>query len=120
MCPRDHLDDLNSYIQQFPEFQGLVLNEAVDARWSFSKLLVTIRQQVVRDGVPWTKDHTEHQPEYLSPAQWHNELAHLPTNALLVDMRNNYESEVGHFRDALQPDAVTFAEEIDQLRGLTR
>ncbi|KAJ1976799.1 hypothetical protein H4R35_002553 [Dimargaris xerosporica] len=120
MCPRDHLDDLKDYIRQFPEFQELELNEAVDARWSFSKLLVTIRQQVVRDGVPWTKDHAVHQPEYLSPVQWHDELGRLPASALLVDMRNNYESEVGHFQGALQPDAVTFAEEVDQLQGLTR
>ena len=33
-------------------------------------------------------------------------------NTILIDMRNHYESEVGHFENAILPDADSFREEI--------
>ncbi|NRA93763.1 MAG: rhodanese-related sulfurtransferase, partial [Psychroserpens sp.] len=34
-------------------------------------------------------------------------------NTVLVDMRNHYESEIGHFKNAITPDVDTFRESLD-------
>ena len=34
-------------------------------------------------------------------------------NAVVVDMRNHYESEIGHFKNAVTPDVDTFRESLD-------
>ena len=33
-------------------------------------------------------------------------------DAIVVDMRNHYESEVGHFKNAVTPQVETFREEL--------
>jgi len=38
----------------------------------------------------------------------------------VVDMRNHYESEVGHFRGAVLPDADTFRQELPMVTGLLK
>ena len=34
-------------------------------------------------------------------------------NTVCVDMRNHYESEIGHFQGAILPDVDTFRESLD-------
>jgi len=41
-----------------------------------------------------------------------NELIEDP-NTVLVDMRNHYESEIGHFKNAMTPDVDTFRQSLD-------
>ena len=42
-------------------------------------------------------------------------------NTVLVDMRNHYESEIGHFKNAITPDVDTFRDSLDHHRkGLGR
>jgi UPF0176 protein len=40
-----------------------------------------------------------------------NSLAENP-NTLLIDMRNHYESEIGHFEGAILPDVDSFRESL--------
>ncbi|MFM9050695.1 MAG: rhodanese-related sulfurtransferase, partial [Bacteroidota bacterium] len=53
---------------------------------------------------------------HLSASEW-NEAMKSP-ETVVVDMRNVYESEVGHFRGAILPQAVTFREELDEVLGI--
>jgi len=48
-----------------------------------------------------------------------NKLAEDP-NTIIVDMRNHYESEVGHFKNAVRPDVDTFREELKVAEDLMR
>src|SRR5690606_16828608 len=48
-----------------------------------------------------------------------NRLAEDP-NTILIDMRNHYESEVGHFKGAICPDVDTFREELQIAEDLMR
>ena len=45
--------------------------------------------------------------------EFHNALSEPDTIA--VDMRNHYESEIGHFENAFCPDVDTFREEIQMV-----
>ena len=39
-------------------------------------------------------------------------------NTLVLDMRNHYESEIGHFKGAICPDVDTFRDSLKKLRKI--
>ena len=47
--------------------------------------------------------------EHLSAKQWNEAIN---KGAIVVDMRNHYESEIGKFKGAICPDVETFKEEL--------
>jgi len=66
--------------------EGCRLNVAIeDDGRSFLKLKVKVREKIVADG-----------------------LTDFDFDAVIIDMRNHYETEVGHFEKAVLPDADTF------------
>jgi UPF0176 protein len=72
----------------------------------FPRLTVKYRRQLV--ALDTTVDLSQ-RGTYLSPAEWR---ARLEKNDdfLLLDVRNNYEWEVGHFENAIAPPCDTFRE----------
>lgn len=103
----------------FPTFQerlyqvagldGMRLNIAIeDDGKSFFKLKIKVREKIVADGLNDESFDVTQRGEHLS-AKAFNELTQDP-NTIVVDMRNHYESEVGHFDKAICPDVETFRE----------
>lgn len=91
--------------------EGIRLNIAIeDDGKSFYKLKIKIRDKIVADGLnDDTFDVTDGGTHV--DAEKFNELADDP-NTVIVDMRNHYESEVGHFEKAITPDVETFRESL--------
>lgn len=80
---------------------------------AFWKLTLKVRRQIVADGLePEDYDVTD-VGKHLAAKEW-NELSEEP-DAVVVDMRNNYESAIGRFEGALCPDAYTFKEELPRV-----
>ena len=78
---------------------------------SFLKLKVKVRNKIVADGlVDETFDVTNKGIHV--DASTFNELIE-DENTVLVDMRNHYESEIGHFKNAITPDVDTFRDSLD-------
>tara|TARA_R110001599_G_scaffold24835_7_gene89488 strand:- start:14106 stop:15071 length:966 start_codon:yes stop_codon:yes gene_type:complete len=70
----------------------------------FSKLICKTREEIVSlhvDGVD-PKDGGNH----LSPAEWRRVMEE--EDHVMIDVRNNYESKIGHFKGALKPDVENF------------
>lgn len=87
------------------------LNIAVeDDGKSFYKLSLKVREKIVADGLDDKGFDVTNVGKHLS-AQEFNEAISDP-DIVLVDMRNHYESEVGHFEGAICPDADTFRDEL--------
>lgn len=86
---------------------------------SFLKLAVKVRNQIVADGLPETEYDVTNVGRHLTAQEW-NELME-SGESIVVDMRNHYETEIGHFEGAVLPDAETFREELpevlDKLKG---
>ncbi len=98
---------LNSY----PQFKNVDLKIAIeDDGKSFYKLIVRIRQKIVGDGLNDETFDVTNVGKHLSAKEF-NEAIRQP-DAIVVDMRNHYESEVGHFENAFCPDADTFRQEL--------
>lgn len=77
---------------------------------SFYKLIVKVKGKIVADGLNDESFDVTNTGEYLTAKEM-NEYIEDP-DAVVVDMRNAYESEVGHFEGAVLPDVDTFREEL--------
>jgi len=109
--PAEKLTAFKEQLYGIDFLKGIRLNIAIeDDGKSFYKLKIKIRDKIVADGLnDETFDVTDGGTHV--DAQKFNTLADDP-NTVIVDMRNHYESEVGHFEKAITPDVETFRESL--------
>ena len=83
------------------------LNFAVeDDGKSFYKLKLKVRDKILADGLNDTSFDVSNKGQHLTAKEWNSMMEN--GDVILVDMRNHYESEVGHFQGAMTPDVDTF------------
>lgn len=91
--------------------RGIRLNYAIDDDGkSFFKLTIKVKSQIVADGLPNDAFDVTNKGVHVD-AEAFNKLAQ-DDNTMILDMRNHYESEVGHFENAITPDVETFRESL--------
>lgn len=94
-----------------PALEGIRLNIAVDDDGkSFYVLDIKVRHKIVADGIEDPSFDMANRGKY-ADAEKFNELANDP-NTIIVDMRNHYEYEVGHFENAIEIPSDTFREQL--------
>jgi len=104
--PKEHITDLRHLLESIPELKDLRLNVAIeDNGKSFLKLKVKARPKIVADGLTDFRFDGTGGGVHLNAEDW-NRLLDDP-DAVVVDMRNHYESEVGRFDNASLPDVDT-------------
>jgi UPF0176 protein len=109
--PSSNFENLKSYLYSYPAFEGLRLNVAVDDDGkSFFVLKVKVREKIVADGLTDLSFNPSKTGKYLKAKEF-NELANDP-EVVIVDMRNHYEYEVGHFEKAIEVPSDTFREQL--------
>ncbi len=118
--PKDNWEAFVAKLYSDPRFKDIPFKFAVDGNGkSFYKLVIKIRDKVVADGINDPTFDSSNTGKYLNAVEFNEAIA--DPNTIVVDMRNHYESEVGHFDRAFCPDADTFREElplvIDHLKG---
>jgi len=110
--PEHNLDAFFTDMNSRKELADMPIKWAVeDDGKSFYKLTIKVRAKIVADGLDDNTFDTSNVGTHLTPVEFHEELSN-PDN-VVIDMRNHYESEVGHFENAVCPDVDTFREEID-------
>lgn len=110
--PEGNFDDFRNFLYSFNQLNGVRLNVAVDDDGkSFYVLKVKVRDKIVADGIDDPNFNIENRGKYLNAAQF-NELIEKNPDALVLDMRNHYEFEVGHFNSAIEVPSDTFREQL--------
>ncbi|MDZ4746934.1 MAG: rhodanese-related sulfurtransferase [Saprospiraceae bacterium] len=105
--PSDHLEAFRAYLDTIPFLRDIRLNIAVeDDGKSFFTLAIKVREKIVADGLNDEEFDVTNRGTHLSAAAF-NQLTGDP-DTIVVDMRNYYESEVGHFEKAILPPMETF------------
>lgn len=98
---------------------GIRLNVAIeDDGKSFYKLKIKVRSKIVADGLNDSTFDASRRGKPLS-AEAYNQLTDDP-QTIIVDMRNHYESEVGHFERAILPDVETFREALPLVENMLK
>ncbi len=117
--PDNHLERFRQTIYAYPFLNGIRLNRAIeDNGKSFFKLTIKVRRKIVADGLDDNSFNPADTGIKVNAAEF-NRLADDP-NTVILDMRNHYESEVGHFKNAICPDADTFREELQLAENILR
>ena len=109
---KDRFEEFDSFIQNSSELSGVPYKIAVEEGDlpSFFKLTVKVKDKIVADGLDDASFDVTNTGDYLTAAEI-NAYVEDP-DAVVVDMRNAYESEVGHFEGAITPQVETFREEL--------
>lgn len=112
--PEHHIEAFLEYLESQPILQQMPLKWALEENApSFLKLIVRTRPKIVADGLNDELFDLTNVGTRLSPIEFHH--LSLQDDVLVVDMRNNYESEVGRFKNAICPQATTFREEVEMV-----
>lgn len=115
--PEHRFADFKTALETIDFFQNMRLNVGVEAAGkSFFTLAVKVRPKIVADGIDDPGFDPGQTGLHLDAEAWNRLLAEPDT--VVVDMRNHYESEVGHFRDALTPPVATFRDELPYVAEL--
>ncbi len=92
-------------------FQNMRINVAIDKNAiSFYKLIIRLKHKILADGLQDESFDVTKRGTHID-AMTFNELTK-NDDTVIVDMRNHYESEVGHFQNAICPDVETFRESL--------
>ena len=112
--PAENLIALKKQLDSIPFLKNCRLNIAIEQdNKSFLKLKLKVRDKIVADGLNDDTFDVTNIGIHLD-AEGFNKLLEDP-NTVCVDMRNHYESEIGHFKTAITPDVDTFRDSLDSI-----
>jgi UPF0176 protein len=115
--PEANFEAMKTAMNAYPFFRDMRLNIAVDDDGkSFFTLIIKVREKIVADGIDDPAFDPSRTGIHLDAEAW-NRISESP-DTIVVDMRNHYESEVGHFENAITPDVATFREELPLVADL--
>ena len=114
--PADCFNEFNTHLASILFLKDIRLNIAVEQdNKSFLKLKVKVRNKIVADGLNDDTFDVTNKGVHLSAQEFNNFIEDKKT--VLVDMRNHYESEIGHFKNAITPNVDTFRESLDTIQN---
>ena len=109
--PEENFEAFKMFLYAIEPLNGLRLNIAVDDDGkSFWVLKIKVREKIVADGITDPDFSMEKKGRYVNARQM-NELLKDP-DTVVIDMRNHYEYEVGHFVNAIELPSDTFREQL--------
>ena len=118
--PQSNFDSLKNFLNSINELNNVRLNIAVDDDGkSFWVLSVKVRDKIVADGINDPNFSMSNKGKYVDAIQMNDLLEKEDT--IVIDMRNHYEYEVGHFENAVEIPSDTFREQlpmaVDMMKG---
>ncbi|MGB0949235.1 MAG: rhodanese-related sulfurtransferase [Marinirhabdus sp.] len=109
--PAKNFTVFKAFLDSIHFLKNVRLNIAVEHHLkSFLKLKVKVRHKIVADGLNDTTFDVTDKGTHVNAGTF-NTLMEDPTTVVL-DMRNHYESEIGHFKGAVTPDVDTFRDSL--------
>ncbi|HEY2727010.1 MAG TPA: rhodanese-related sulfurtransferase [Parafilimonas sp.] len=118
--PRSNFKAFKEFLYSINQLNNVRLNIAVDDDGkSFWVLSVKLRDKIVADGIDDPGFSMENKGRYVNAEQMNDLLQNNDT--IVIDMRNHYEYEVGHFENAIEIPSDTFREQlpmaVDMMKG---
>lgn len=109
--PSSNFEALKELLYRIDALNGLRLNIAVDDDGkSFWVLKIKVREKIVADGIDDPTFDMRNKGRYVNAEEF-NRLTDDP-ETVVIDMRNHYEFEVGHFDTAIEIPSDTFREQL--------
>ena len=110
--PVENFEAFKAQLDSITFLKNVRLNVAIEQdNKSFLKLKIKVRKKIVADGLDDGAFDVTDKGIHVNAEQF-NALIEDP-DSVVVDMRNHYESEIGHFENAITPDVDTFRDSLD-------
>jgi len=110
--PADNFEAFKLHLDTIDFLKNVHLNIAIEHDlFSFLKLKVKVRDKIVSDGLNDDTFDSSDIGIHVNASEFNSLIE--DDNTVVVDMRNHYESEIGHFKNAVTPDVDTFRESLD-------
>ncbi len=118
--PAKRFQEFKAHLDSIDFLKDVRLNIAVEQdNKSFLKLKIKIRNKIVADGLNDNTFDVTAIGIHLKANEFNEIIEREDT--ILIDMRNHYESEIGHFKNAQTPDVDTFRDSLpiisEQIKG---
>ena len=110
--PQNQWQSWTDTLLKWPATDGVFINLATHSQGpSFIKLKIKVRAKIVADGLP--ADFKMQPATHLTPLDFHQAVQD-PDN-IVVDVRNDYECETGHFLGAYLPSSERFSQVLPEI-----
>ena len=107
----DKFIDFKSSLDEVVFLKNVRLNVAVEQNNnSFLKLTIKVKDKIVADGLKDDSFDATNTGKHVNAEEFNILLENPKT--ICVDIRNHYESEIGHFNGAITPDVDTFRDSL--------
>lgn len=110
---RDGVDAMLNYLRNDPRFKDLEHKESHAKSMPFYRMKVRLKKEIVTMGVDGINPN-KMAGTYVKPEDW-NKLISDP-DVVVIDTRNDYEVEIGTFKNAVNPNIKTFRDFPEWLR----
>ncbi|MGF9975866.1 rhodanese-related sulfurtransferase [Viridibacillus arvi] len=110
----EQTDAYMAHMKADPRFDGIVFKIDDSEQHAFRKMHVRPRPELVNLSLEDDVNPHEITGNYLEPAEFLEKMQE--ENTVIVDARNTYEFDVGHFKGAIRPDIETFRDLPDWIR----
>jgi len=114
--PKINFDSFKEKLYGIEFLNGVRLNIAVEeegAEFPFLKLKIKVREKILADGLNDKTFDVTNKGQHLTAEEFNKTTDE--SDYLLVDFRNHYEHEVGHFKGAILPDVDTFRDSLPEI-----
>ncbi len=93
-----------------PLFGDIDFKEAIGDERYFPRMKVMIKREIVGLGIDPEKLTVADSGEYLTPQEAHDLMSNPPDDLIILDTRNEYETKIGTFVNAVAPNTRYFRE----------
>ena len=114
--PAPKFDTFIELLSKREYLADMPIKHAVEEGQSFIKLAIRVKKEIVAYNVPENEYNMNQVGTHLNASEFNKALESPDT--VVVDMRNYYESEVGHFHNAILPDVKRSQELLPEVKSL--
>ena len=106
--PVEQTEKYKNYLHSIEGFEDLWFKEDEAENYAHPRMSVKFRKEIVSLHLENDFSPNETTGKYLSPSEFKEAI--LDENTIVLDTRNDYEYDLGHFRGAIRPDIQNFRE----------
>ena len=109
--PEKKLKNLSDFLKEISFLKKININIGIEHdNFSFLKLKIKIKSKIVADGLSANEINLKNRGKHVDAKEFNNLLK--SNDTITIDMRNHYESRIGHFEGAFLPDVDTFKQSL--------
>ena len=116
--PKINLKKFEKTMDKYAFLKKTNIKYAVKEGISFYKLKIKIKNEIVSYGIEDSEYDMSTVGKHLTASEFNNEIE--KSDTVVVDIRNNYESEIGHFKGAILPDVERSQEMLPEVKKMLK